>query len=76
MSTIFMTLIVIGQATIYFGACHDNLRIMVLGRFFFGLGGESLGITSSIIQIIWFSGKELSFASVTKFLKYIFSLRP
>lgn len=37
---------------------------MILGRFIFGLGGESLGIASSIIINKWFVGKELSFANV------------
>ena len=41
---------------------------MILGRFIYGLGGECLNITSSIIMIVWFGGKELSFASVIETL--------
>jgi hypothetical protein len=36
---------------------------MVFGRFIFGLGGESIGITTNIIIYKWFGGKELSFAN-------------
>lgn len=44
---------------------------MILGRFIFGLGGESLGIASSIIINKWFVGKELSFANVIIYIIYI-----
>lgn len=54
---------------IYFGCHMDDLRVMILGRFLFGLGGESLGITSSILQVVWFSGKELTFAMVQLIIK-------
>ena len=36
---------------------------MVLGRFIFGLGGESINITGNMICVKWFQGKELSFAN-------------
>jgi hypothetical protein len=49
---------------------------MVLGRLLFGLGGESLGITSSIVQIVWFSGNELSFASVSPINKLLLGTHP
>jgi MFS family permease len=41
----------------------DSLKVMVFGRFLFGLGGEALGIGANIFVIKWFSGKELSFAN-------------
>lgn len=47
----------------YLGSLREELKLMVLGRFVFGLGGESIGITSSIILVKWFAGKELSFAN-------------
>lgn len=47
------------------------MPLMIIGRFIFGLGGESLGISSSIISVVWFGGKELSFANV----EYIFIFR-
>ena len=35
---------------------------MMLGRFIFGLGGESMTVAQSAIVSSWFAGKELSFA--------------
>lgn len=35
---------------------------MMLGRFVFGLGGESMTVAQSAIVSAWFAGKELSFA--------------
>jgi len=34
----------------------------MLGRFIFGLGGESMSVAQSAIVSAWFQGKELSFA--------------
>lgn len=51
---------------LYFGSSLGDLKYMILGRFVFGLGGESLGIATSIIINKWFVGKELSFANVNK----------
>jgi len=36
--------------------------IMVFGRFFFGLGAESMSVAQSAIVAQWFKGKELAFA--------------
>ena len=41
------------------------MQLMILGRFLYGMGGESLGISSSMMAFAWFSGKELSFANVS-----------
>ena len=35
---------------------------MMIGRFIFGLGGESMTVAQSSIVAAWFQGKELSFA--------------
>lgn len=35
---------------------------MMVGRFIFGLGGESMTVAQSAIVSSWFAGKELSFA--------------
>jgi MFS family permease len=45
------------------GSLDKNLKMMVFGRFLFGLGGESIGITANVVLIKWFAGKELSFAN-------------
>lgn len=38
---------------------------MVLGRFIFGVGAESLSVAQSRIATRWFKGRELAFALVT-----------
>ncbi|CAD8178769.1 unnamed protein product [Paramecium octaurelia] len=63
MSLIFMFFVILGQGFLYFGSSVANLKYMILGRFMFGLGGESLCVASSIIINKWFVGKELSFAN-------------
>lgn len=64
MSILFMLLIVAGSSIVYLGSVMQDLKLMILGRFLFGLGGESIGITSNVICVKWFVGKELSFANV------------
>lgn len=64
MGLVFMFFVIAGQGIIYFGSSVTNLKYMILGRFMFGLGGESLGIATNIIINKWFVGKELSFANV------------
>ena len=39
-----------------------SYAIALLGRFIFGLGGESLTVATSTLEATWFMGKELSFA--------------
>ncbi|CAD8197327.1 unnamed protein product [Paramecium octaurelia] len=63
MSLIFMFFVILGQGFLYFGSSVANLKYMIMGRFMFGLGGESLCVASSIIINKWFVGKELSFAN-------------
>jgi MFS family permease len=63
MSVLFMMFVMIGQFILYMGSLDKNLKVMVFGRFLFGLGGESIGITANVVLIKWFAGKELSFAN-------------
>ncbi|CAD8053468.1 unnamed protein product [Paramecium primaurelia] len=63
MSIIFMFFVILGQGFLYFGSSVGNFKYMIMGRFMFGLGGESLFVASSIIINKWFVGKELSFAN-------------
>jgi MFS family permease len=64
MSFCFLLFICIGQTVLYVGSLMESLKLMILGRFIFGLGGESINITCNIILVKWFSGKELSLANV------------
>ena len=39
-----------------------NFALLIVGRVFFGIGSESLGVCQSAVIAYWFKGKELSFA--------------
>jgi hypothetical protein len=54
----------LGQTVLYVGSMMESFKLMILGRFIFGLGGESISITSNLILVNWFAGKELSLANV------------
>uniref|UniRef100_A0A7S0HMB8 Lysosomal dipeptide transporter MFSD1 n=1 Tax=Phaeocystis antarctica TaxID=33657 RepID=A0A7S0HMB8_9EUKA len=59
---LFTLLILLGQA-IFAAACSAGwLNGMLLGRAFFGLGGESLSVAQSAFVTQWFQTKELAFA--------------
>ena len=64
MSIVFLIFICLGQMVFVFGVNFSNLYLIVLGRFLFGIGGESLNISLTTIFIKWFQGNELSFAQV------------
>ena len=57
--TIFAALCAIG---VIITASSSTFLIMLLGRFIYGLGSESLIITMDKILSRWFKGKELAFA--------------
>jgi MFS family permease len=57
--TIFAALCAIG---VIITASGSTFLIMLLGRFLYGLGSESLIVTSDKILSRWFKGKELAFA--------------
>ena len=57
--TIFAALCAIG---VFITASGSTFLIMLLGRFIYGLGSESLIITMDKILSRWFKGKELAFA--------------
>ena len=59
---LFTLLILLGQA-IFAAACSAGwLNGMLLGRTFFGLGGENLSVAQSAFVTQWFQTKELAFA--------------
>lgn len=59
---IFAILIMIGQIVFSLGLSYKLWPIMFIGRFIFGLGGESLCVANSAILADWFKGRELAFA--------------
>lgn len=66
---IFSGCILMGNAIIYAGVRLPNVIVILVGRFIFGLGGESLIITQGALLIYWFKGKELGFSQVILCLK-------
>jgi len=53
-------IIVIGQGIVAVGGFLDSLWIMQIGRFVFGIGGESLAVAQNTYAVAWFKGKELN----------------
>ncbi|CAH1978651.1 unnamed protein product [Acanthoscelides obtectus] len=49
-----------GHAIFALGAYCKTYWLMVLGRFIFGIGGESLAVAQNNYAVLWFSGKELN----------------
>lgn len=59
---IFAGLVALGQVIFCLGLSVRSWPIMFIGRFVFGLGGESLTVANSALLADWFKGKELAFA--------------
>ena len=52
----------VGQVIVVAGVRMNSMTIMLLGRFIFGLGGESINVAGSTMLSTWFKGKEVAFA--------------
>ncbi|XP_063236220.1 major facilitator superfamily domain-containing protein 1-like [Bacillus rossius redtenbacheri] len=59
-SVIFATLVVMGQLVFALGGLLNLFWLMVVGRFIFGIGGESLAVAQNSYAVLWFKGKELN----------------
>ncbi|CAG2113021.1 unnamed protein product, partial [Medioppia subpectinata] len=57
---IFSVFILIGQLVFAFGAFANRFWLMNLGRFIFGIGGESLAVTQNTYAVSWFKDKEIN----------------
>lgn len=57
---IFAAFIILGQVIFAMGGIVDNFTLMQLGRFVFGIGGESLAVAQNTYAVSWFKGKELN----------------
>ncbi|KNE73343.1 hypothetical protein AMAG_17495 [Allomyces macrogynus ATCC 38327] len=51
-----------GQFVFTLGVEAKSLPVMLVGRIFFGIGGESVGVAQASITTAWFRNKELAFA--------------
>ena len=56
----FASIIVLGQLVFSLGGFLDRLWVMEVGRFIFGIGGESLAVAQNTYAVSWFKGKELN----------------
>lgn len=80
---IYMFILMIGQLIVAVGGILDAFWLMILGRFIFGIGAESLAVAQNNYAVLWFKGKELnmvfglqlSFARVGSTVKWVFSGR-
>ncbi|XP_043851331.1 major facilitator superfamily domain-containing protein 1 isoform X2 [Dromiciops gliroides] len=59
-SIIFSFIVCIGQVIFALGAIVNAFWLMQLGRFVFGIGGESLAVAQNTYAVSWFKGKELN----------------
>ncbi|XP_034484092.1 major facilitator superfamily domain-containing protein 1 isoform X2 [Drosophila innubila] len=57
---IYMLILLVGQLIFASGGILDTFWLMILGRFIFGIGAESLVVAQNKYSVLWFKGKELS----------------
>lgn len=57
---VFLAILVVGQFTFAFGALSGQFWLMQVGRFIYGLGGESLSVAQNTYVVNWFKGRELN----------------
>lgn len=57
---VFLALLVVGQFLFAIGAFVGHFWLMQLGRFVYGLGGESLSVAQNTYVVTWFRGRELN----------------
>ncbi|KAM3874916.1 lysosomal dipeptide transporter MFSD1 isoform 2-T2 [Diretmus argenteus] len=59
-TVIFSLFVCVGQIIFATGALVDHFWLMEVGRFVFGIGGESLAVAQNTYAVNWFKGKELN----------------
>jgi len=59
-TVVFSVFLLIGQAVVALGGFMNHVGIMELGRFVFGIGGESLAVAQNTYAVSWFKGRELN----------------
>ncbi|XP_062988116.1 major facilitator superfamily domain-containing protein 1 isoform X2 [Elgaria multicarinata webbii] len=57
---IFSCFVCVGQVIFAVGAICNAFWLMEVGRFVFGIGGESLAVAQNTYAVSWFKGKELN----------------
>ncbi|KAJ8368807.1 hypothetical protein SKAU_G00088350 [Synaphobranchus kaupii] len=59
-TVIFSLFVCFGQVIFAAGALFNAFWLMEVGRFVFGIGGESLAVAQNTYAVSWFKGKELN----------------
>lgn len=57
---IYLFILLIGQLLFATGGLMNTFWIMIVGRFIFGIGAESLAVAQNNYAVLWFKGKELN----------------
>jgi MFS family permease len=57
---IFSMFVLAGQIVFASGAFFNKVWLMDVGRFIFGIGGESLAVAQNTYAVAWFFGRELN----------------
>ncbi|KAG4066419.1 hypothetical protein HA402_007055 [Bradysia odoriphaga] len=57
---IYLFILMIGQLIFAMGGMMDIFWLMIVGRFVFGIGAESLAVAQNNYAVLWFKGKELN----------------
>lgn len=57
---IYMMILLVGQLIFASGGILNAFWLMILGRFIFGIGAESLAVAQNSYAVLWFKGKELN----------------
>ncbi|CAF4758068.1 unnamed protein product [Pieris macdunnoughi] len=59
-TVIYMSILFTGAMLFALGVYINKFWLMILGRFVFGIGGESLQVAVNNYVVLWFKGKELN----------------
>ncbi|CAH4005242.1 unnamed protein product [Pieris brassicae] len=59
-TVIYMSILFTGAILFALGVYINKFWLMILGRFVFGIGGESLQVAVNNYVVLWFKGKELN----------------
>lgn len=57
---IYLFILLVGQVLFATGGLLNAFWLMVVGRFVFGIGAESLAVAQNNYAVLWFKGKELN----------------
>ena len=57
---VFSVFVLVGQVVFALGAYYGSFTTMIVGRFIFGIGGESLAVAQNTYAVGWFKGNELN----------------